>query len=581
MKSFRKELTEKIQKLNELTNKRGLHIVEEISSILPETNIILGLNANNEFEFKLPYELTETDKEACSEYEIKTKQIRTIHNILYKLYSKQNSAIVSLTEKTQTPLSINEHNYHIDLSQWLTIDKVKAIIDKVNIKNLDRLSEKHFKQLKKFLIEDGLLWAYVAENIDLNTFSKIINNFEAIASVYPEEKICISQLHEIIKTANMNDYTTDIIIGLVGQEIAAKVINYNQFSGVTVTDEIIHKRLRKLIDLAVRSEYISKSSLPFRCDVSLGDYKLQRYRNNDPSIFASGIDTKTCFFISVNENDFFFYSLLNKNGFVLKIVNKNNELVARATCFRKNNVFMINGIRCKNNKVQPESKEDKNEIIQIVNLIELFAQKLIERTSNDACPIDYVICNKAGILENAFFEDRYEAVNSDFFREPINIYDEDWEEFVHLYDNQEQMLQEVPFTPDKSFTTDFGNHFPALMIKSRNNMGLMSPRDISLADQPATYSRPRREIEEYIGLEITDEILARINRIKALSCFIGTEEEQLKKQREFKLLKVSDIKSIELGDDWYSLLKTDNTYEEVQAKSYDEEIKTVAILRKA
>ena len=175
--------------------------------------------------------------------------------------------------------------------------------------------------MKKFLIEDGLLWAYVAENIDLNTFSKIINNFDAIASIYPEDMVCISKLHEIIKTANMHDYTTDIIIGLVGQEIAAKVINYNQFSGVTVTDEVIHKRLRKLIDLAVRSEYINKSSLPFRCDVSLGDYKLQRYRNNDPSIFASGIDTKTCFFISVNENDFFFYSLINKNGFVLKIVN--------------------------------------------------------------------------------------------------------------------------------------------------------------------------------------------------------------------------------------------------------------------
>ena len=29
-----------------------------------------------------------------------------------------------------------------------------------------------------------------------------------------------------------------------------------------------YKRLRKLIDLSVRSEYINKSSLPFRCDVS-------------------------------------------------------------------------------------------------------------------------------------------------------------------------------------------------------------------------------------------------------------------------------------------------------------------------
>ena len=578
---YKRMLDEKVQKLCVKTNRTGLHTIEEISAILVSTNVQLGLNNENDFEFKLTHVLSKEERKQSKEYVAKQIQIKKIHNMLYGLYEKLDKGLASVIQNTDTPVALNESNYEIDTSHWLTKDKIMSIINKIDIEKLMNLSEEHYNLLKKFLIEDGLLWAYIAENIDLNTFSKIINNFDTIASVFPANKICISQLHEIIKTANMQDYTNDLIIGLVGQEIATKVINYNQFSGVTVTDEVIQKRLRKLIDLSVRSEYINKSSLPFRCNVRLGNYKLQRYRNNDPSIFASGIDTKTCFFISVNENDFFFYSLINKNGFVLKIVNEKDELIARASCFRKNNVFMINGIRCKNNKVLPESKEDTEEMIKIVELIELFATKLIERTKDDECPIDYVVCNKAGILENPFFENRFESINSDLFNEPINIYDDDWQEFVHTYDGGEQMLQEVPTCPDKSFTTDFGSHFPALLIRSRDYMPLTSPRHISLNDQPATYTRPKRDVEEYIGLEITDEILARINRIKALSCFIGTQEEQLEKQRTFKLLTKSDIKSIELAEDWYALLKSDNTFEVVRAKNEDRKIKDVTILKKA
>lgn len=579
--SSKKELQEKLQILYNESDKNGLTLIEEISTIIINTNVEITIDSNDNFVFKSTEVTTDTDKTLGKEYEKLIKNIKTIHDLIYSLYEKQNSTIISLIKKTETPLSINEDNYQINTEPWLTKEKIISIINKVDTEKLDNLCEKHFSLLKKFLIEDGLLWAYIADNIDVNTFSKIINNFESIASIHPEEKINISELHEIIKTANMHDYTNDIIVGLVGQEIATKVINYNQFSGVAVTDEVINKRLRKLIDLSVRSEYINKSSLPYRLNVKLGDYSLQRYMNNDPTIFASGIDTKTCFFISVNENDFFFYSLLNKNGFVLKIVDKNDELVARATCFRKNNVFMINGIRCKNNKIHPENKEEKEELIKIVDLVELFAKKLIVRTKDDECPIDYVVCNKAGILENPFFENRFESINAELFNEPINIYDDDWEEFIHLYDDKEQLLQEVPTCPDKSFTTDFGNHFPALLISSRDNMGLTSPRDISLNDQPATYTRPQKDVEEYIGEEITDEILARINRIRALWCFSGDETTQNTKIYNFKLLKKEDIKSVELGDDWYNLIKSDDTIEIISSRQEDEKYTKNILTKKA
>lgn len=570
-----------IKELKSKLSRNLLLLIEQITTIIANTNIKARLLTNGKIEFYSGASITADERTQCKTYENNIKKIKSIHHIIFDYYNQQNESIKSLTKQSSMPLSINENQYEIDTSHWLTKEKIMAVAEAIDVNVIDNMSDSNFQLLKKFLIEDGLLWAYIADNIDLTTFCKIINNFDEIVATTPKEKISISNLHEIIKCANVSNYTNDLIIGLVGREIATKVINYNQFSGVTVTDEIIHQRLRKLIDLSVRSEYIYKSSLPFRCDVKLDGYQLQRWKNNDPTIFASGIDTKTCFFISVNENDFFFYSLLNKNGFVIKIVNEKGELVARASCFRKNNVFMINGIRCINNKVHPESREDTEEMKKIVDLLELFAIKLIERTSEDECPIDYIVCNKAGILENAFFENRFEQINADLFNEPINIYDEDWQEFVHLYDGQEQMLQEVPHSPNKSFTTDFGNHFPALLIRSRDYRPLFSPRDIAYNDQPATYERPKREIEEYIGLEITDEILARINRIKALSCFIGSEETQLRRQRDFKLIKKSDIKSIELGDDWYTLLKTDGSIEVARSKNPNREIKNVAIVKKS
>lgn len=555
--------TKSIRKIKALLKVEHQQLIEEISTLMAESNCNLIL-VGKKFVFDIEARITKDEEKECREYIAQEKQISSFHNYIYPMYIKQNNLIKQLVTKSPTPLSSNEENYQINADVWFTKEKIEQAIDLIDRNKLDSMPEENFKILKKFLLEDGLLWAYVADNIDLNIFTKIINNFDSIIACCNKEDITIDNLHDLIKKANLYDYANDLIIGLVGQDITAKVINYNQFSGVTVTDEIIHKRLRKLVDLAVRSERITKSSLPFGCDVRLGEYKLQRYKNNEPSIFTSGIDTKTCFFISVNENDFFFYSLLNKNGYVIKITDSKDRLLARATCFRKNNVLMINGIRCRNNKVNPESQEETKQMIEIVKLVKLMSEKMIELTTQDTCPIDYVVCNKAGILENSELENyfQFENINADLFREPINVYDEDWQEFVHTYDGQEQLLQEVPSNPESSFTTDFGNHYPAILITSRNYMALISPRDISLKDQAATYRRPRRSIEEYISAELTEEIIARINRIRALSCFTGTPEEQEEKKKNYRLIKdKKEIKSLIIGDDWCILINPNNTYD--------------------
>ena len=232
---------------------------------------------------------------------------------------------------------------------------------------------------------------------------------------------------------------------------------------------------------------------------------------------------------------------------------------------------MINGIRWKNNKVNPESQEEMQQMTEVIRLVELMSKKMIELTTQDKCPIDYVVCNKAGILENSELENRFmfENINSELFTTPINIYDDDWKDFVTLYDNEpEQMLQEVSVTPNKCFTTDFGNHYPALLISSRNYMPLTSPKHISYDDQPSTYVRPRRFVKEYISAEINDDILKRINRIRALACYSGTREEIQEKRNNYRLIKdTKNIKSIIIGDDWVIIISYSNKYQVYFAKN--------------
>ena len=536
-----------------------LFLSEEISAIMSKCDNCTLTLVNGKFVFNIPKVLTKEECDECRQYIRFLKYLKGIHNIIQREYSHQNKTFQLLASNVSSPDEIQ--NYIIDITPWYKSEKIIRLLSKLNIRNILTLSNEDFNTLKDLLINKGLLWAYLSDNIELRNIAIIINNFEYIVRYCKIDKLTKDNLTDIQKKAYLYGYADEVLIGLIGIDNVSKIINYNQFAGVTVTDELIKKRLKKVTDLSVRSERYNLSSLPFDCNIKLGNYTLSRYHNNDPAIFTSGIDTKTCFFVSVNENDFFFYSLIHKDGYVLKITNEKGELVARASCFRHNNVLMINGIRCRNNKVVPENQEEFKEMLRLVDLIKLMAQKMISMTKDDDCPIDYVVCNRAGILENAYFEDKFERLNPVLFAEPVNVYSDEWHQFVHLYDNEEeQLLQEVPYNQEHSFTTDFGDHYPALLIASRDYRGLLSPRDISINDQPDTYRRPRQTPQVYMKDEITDDILAKINRIRALSCFIGDKEEVEAKRKSFHLINNLDgIESIVLGDDWVIIYYLNNT----------------------
>lgn len=542
-----------------LFNQSSMKFIEEIVVLMAKSKTILNVYEDGRFGFEFSMIKTSpNNKIMAKEYEEQLAIIKQIIRILYNSYKSFNT-YVKKTVDIDT-LSAKNNSSYIDTRCWINTDKFNNLMSAIDQKKISELTDDAFKQLKLLLNEKGLLWSYYSDNIDLHVIARIVNNFQSIYACVKNEDININNLQDIIRKANLYDYADEFTIGLLGIDVVSKIINYNQFSGIKVTDEDIRKRLRKAVDLSYRTEYIDKSSLPYKVGVKNDKLSLFRYKNNEPAIFTSGIDTQTCFFLSVNENDFFYYSLLNKNGFVIKILDKEGKFIARATCFRRNNALMINGIRLAGNKVIPENREEFETMKSVVALVETMSKKVIEITTGDECPIDFVVCNKAGILENSYFDDKYYEIDTKNIREPINIYEDDWQEFVHTYDaTEEQMLQEVVVNPNRSFTTDFGHHYPAVMLCSRDFKFIDRPSDISLSDQKASYERPRAEVEEFIAEEIDESVLARVNRIKALSCIknntLDTEE-----RKNYHLIKDNYfIKNLILGEDWYIIINLDNS----------------------
>ena len=517
--------------------------------------------------FSTPIEINKMTVKKYKLYEEELQKVKSFINFCRKYYEKEKALLIE-TKYTKSVIdsnktnSFDDNNYEVKSDQFININKIKELINSINIDKVNDLSESEIISLNKLLNDDGLLFTYLMGNITLDEIKLIIDNYSSILFYLKKDKLNIDDLEESLRVAKTFTFVTDLDIALIGYDNLVKIINYNQFAGVDVTDEIIKLRIKKARYLEIKSELINYSSLPFEITVKKDGLTLERCLNNDPDTLVGGIETKTCFFISVNENDFFFYSLLNKNGFIIKIVDENNNFIARAACFRRNNALLINGIRLKNNEITPKNKEQKDLMKKVVNLIEMMSEKLIYATTGDECPIDYVLCNKAGILEYEEFDNKYEMIDFKLIREPINIYEEDWKEFININKDDENLLQEVPHAPNTSFTTDFGDNYPLIMIRSRNNMGLLKPSDISLKDQESIYKRPKITTEVYTTDEINNEILAKINRIRALYTFIGSEERKRPLRENFKLIKNSDnISKVVVAEDWIGILYKDGQRE--------------------
>ena len=491
------------------------------------------------------YELKEIKKEYLA-----YKKYLGIRRLVMEYYvnaSKSRNSVILNSNTNNYPLVFDDDNYKIkNVGIFLNIKALFNLLSNLNNDLIKNYDDKTIEFIKKVVFNEGILGCVMKYDAKINIAS-IINSVSRInKDLLNVKKI---DLEHLIKQTNLYKYADEFQIAILGEKVANKIINNRQF--VQKNDyEDIKRRLDKATDLVIRGITKDKSAGPYDVTTVLNDIVISRYSSDDPELLSSGIDTNTCFRLDGDDNDFVFYSVLNKNGAVLKITDLNNKLIGRMSVFRQANVLFINGIRTKDEKEKTISKEIIDQNDNIFKCLLKFSQNIIDYTTDSDLPIDFVVCNKAGILESSYFKDNYYLVPDHFLKNPLDVYNEDWEEFIHTYDKYPvNYLQQVIKGNQNMFTTDFG-HYPALLIASRDYRILERPSDIAYATPNDIYKRPVREIAYKNNFAKAFEQIYRITALNLLYMF----EDITKAKRYFSksiigdFLIEKDIKEIYIND---------------------------------
>ena len=482
---------EKIKQKKHFTNEQ-LSILEFIKPILIKANAILVVK-NNDFEFESSSEVIDLDeKHELNLCKKKISDYNSLCKIILKLYYSQCKTLNELVEisskkidKSKIPFS--DDNYILsDVSYLLNSSTMANILSAIDEEKFEKYTLENIELLRRLLINDGLLACVLFDDdADISFLADIINNLPSIS--INKNDINIGNLLEIVKKSKLADLIDNEVVSILGDEVAKKIAFDSQFLQGKNDKKEIKERLKIAMHLMSKAENVKESAVPYFEPISYKKVFMERYMNNDPKILISGIESHSCFKISGNDNDYLFYSILNKNGMVACIKDETGELIGRITAHRFSNCLLINSVRTKENDYQETSLTKRERNTDMVELIKVFGDKMIELTSDSDCPIDFVVSNKAGILESPTYDQRFEMIPDHLFRNPIDCYNEDFEEF-----RKEEYLHETKLYTsgsDAPFVTDFGN-YPVVLISSRDNKTLERRWDITMNSPEAIYKRP-------------------------------------------------------------------------------------------
>lgn len=432
--------------------------------------------------------------------------------------------MLDLIEETKINLSkedvpFTDENYYLnDFDYIFYLNPLINILTKINPEILSIYKENNsaLKKLCKILYSDSLLACVLVSGKECELIAKIINNIPAVLHKNLNIDLNSNNFSNISKTVDFATYVDNFTLSLLGEEVTKKIVYNAQFLQKNNPEDIA-ERIAKANDIMIKAETRNKSAIPYFTPITINNIKIERYLNNDSNILTSGIDTNTCFKLSANDNDYLFYSVLNKNGMVCKIL-ESDKIVGRITAHRMNNVLMINGIRTSENDYQATSIEKLKRNNSMIEAIKVMAQNLIELTSSSDCPIDFVVSNKAGILEAPEYNFTFPLLSEHLFRNPIDCFHEDFEEFKSLYSGK-NFLQQVPFYSGSGapFTTDFGS-YPVVLIAGRKEKKLEKLWDISTKSPDAIYIRPN--LKSVLGSgKLSYELIRRIEKLDVIFHF--------------------------------------------------------------
>ena len=552
-------------------NKAKYELLFDLLIIMKRTNCTYQLKDNNIVFIKkdrldnINYELL---KEDIHYYKLYESLKKIILHYYYAISNNKKKIIERQQINLNNNLVFDDDNYQIKNNiSLLNYKLLIEILKKIDYQKFNNYNEDQIKIKKKILFKEGLLGCVMKFESCID-ISKIINGID-YCDYMTDKSIDIER---IVKLTSIYDIANDFTISILGTEVVRKLICNEQFLQ-TNTLEDKKERLKKAVILNLLAINYNKSSIPYEIGASVDGVKISRYNNDDPKIFKSGIDTGTCFKLDGDDNDFVIYTVLNKNGAVFKIEYQ-NKLIGRISVIRNNRVLYLNSIRIKNEKEEKLSKEIIDRNYKIFECVKKISNQIIDVAHKNNDEIDYVVVNKAGILESSYFNEYYYIVPEHIVKQPIDIYNDDWIEFINIsyeYLKQSNRGKNVPFT------TDFG-HYPALQIASFNNSYLTSLMDIGYQSPDSIYTRPKKELRLYTSN--FKDILENIYRIDALKYYEDIKDiDYCFNTYKRPKINVKDIKMVSISDYYYRIEYLDGTIKEVSLNTYESSKQLIKVIK--
>ena len=477
---------------------------------------------------------------------------RTILHYYYTISENKQEIMAKQNININGEVIFDDDNYQLKNNiSILNYSLLVEILKKIDYKKVNNYNDYQINFLKKILFKEGLLGCVMKYDSSID-ISNIINGID-YCDYMDDRNIDIDR---IVKLTSIYSIADDFTISVLGTEVVRKLICNGQFLQ-TNTLEDKKNRLKNAIWLNIESLNIDYSTIPYDINTSVDGVKISRYGNDNPKIFISGIDTGTCFKLDGDDNDFVIYTVLNQNGGVLEIEYK-NKFIGRISVIRNNNVLYLNSIRIKGEKEEKISKDVIDRNFKIFECVKKVAKKIITIAHENNDDIDYVVCNKAGILESSYFDEYYEIVPEHIVNQPIDIFNDDWIDFINKANS---LLKQSNRGTNIPFTTDYG-HYPALLIASYNGKHLNTLRDVGYNAPKPIYKRPSKILKLYTSN--FKDILEDIYRIDALKYYENIKDINVCMQTYNRpRINIKDISKVSIGDYYYKIDYIDGTSREV------------------
>ena len=547
---------QKLRKVIGEEDLKKLHAIKELyQKCHPEIAFV-----DDMISFTGDYELTTEEltlnkayDEALSSIKKIQKLVNTEMNLAYPL-EKMNISDDEIT-KWQTEEIKPKYliSYHMAPSF-----RVRRILNIMNSYN--NISDEQTKRMfKKLLIDSGYIYAFpFLEYCDVDQISGILRNPQYLPLLFTENEMTLENVDRISQKIDIYKYATFADQAILGPEINHKIINKETF-----IDRV--SELDKEKRVASASKYISlaaknvKSTIPYvSCEVN--GIKTERYKNNDPSILVSGIDTDACFKIGGIDNDFLLYTMFNKNGIVIKVTDEDGKFLGRVAGFRNGNTLFFNQARTILDVHGNPTKESNELTGKIRASIEAWAKKVVEATKDTAEPIDYVVILKA----YGYSDCEYLPVINEYYVSsyPMNHHAPDFKEFTN---NSELKFRCVV----GGFITDYTSSLKILLLASRTEKKPTDKTDLTEYDPQIVYDRPRSIPKLYKAAEIGDTVIDKINSINARDIYWGDQAKRQARRESFiPITKLDNIILAVIGEDFYIMIDKEGNLSELYLK-YD------------